>query len=74
MKTTKPEPYYMATRDEVEEIFGYPTRRALELFAVNGGGPSVTRIGRRCYYRISHVEAWLKSFEIEQGSEPKDVG
>jgi hypothetical protein len=74
MKTTKFEPHYMATRDEVEEIFGYPTRRALELFAVNGGGPRVTRIGRRCFHRVSDVETWLRSFEIKQSSEPKNVG
>lgn len=72
MTTTKPEPHYMATRDEVEEIFGYPTRRALELFAVNGGGPRVTRIGRRCYYRLSDIEIWLRSFEIAHASELKD--
>lgn len=66
------EPHYMATRDEVAEIFGFPTRRALELFAVNGGGPKVTKIGRRCYYRISDIEIWLRSFEIAHASELKE--
>ncbi len=74
MTTTKPGSQFMATRDEVEEIFGFPTRRALELFVVNGGGPRVTRIGRRCLYRISDVETWLRSFDIEQRSESKNVG
>ena len=74
MTTTKPGPQYMASREEVEEIFGYPTRRSLELFAVNGGGPRVYRIGRRCLYRISDIEIWLGSFETAPPSEPKDIG
>ncbi len=73
MNTNTLELYYMATRDEVEEIFGYPTRRALELFAVNGGGPKMTKISRRCYYRIADVDAWLKSFEIVHPSEPENA-
>jgi len=64
---------YMATRNEVEEMFGYPTRRALEIFATNGGGPKMTKIGRRCFYRIEDVETWLRSFEITQASEPKNA-
>ena len=74
MNAKAPKPHFMATRDQVEEIFGFPTRRALELFAVNGGGPSIVRIGRRCYYRIADVEAWLRSFDIEQRSESKNAG
>ena len=69
MKTTTPEPHFMATRDEVEAYFGFPTRRALELFATNGGGPRITRWGRRCYYRISDVDTWLRSCEVTQSSE-----
>jgi len=74
MTTTKRGPQYMATRDEVEETFGYPTRRSLELFAVSGGGPKMTKIGRRCFYRLSDIEIWLRSFDIEQRSESKNVG
>ncbi len=73
MKITTPEPHYMATRGEVEAYFGFPTRRALGLFAVNGGGPRWAKIGRRCYYRVSDVAAWLMSFEIEHPSEPKNA-
>ena len=74
MDTKTLAPHFMATRDEVEAIFGFPTRRALEIFATNGGGPKMTKISRRCYYRIADVDAWLKSFEIVHPSEPENAG
>ncbi len=74
MKTTKFEPHYMASRDEVEAHFGYPTRRALEVFSTNGDGPKMTKIGRRCFYRLSDVDIWLRSFEVEKSSEQANAG
>ena len=61
--------HYRATRDEVEEYFGYPTRRALELFALHGGGPVYEKMKRRCYYRIGDVEKWLRDHEVSSTSD-----
>ena len=74
MNTKTHEPHFMATRDEVEAIFGFPTRRALEIFATNGGGPKMTKIGRRCFYGLSDVDIWLRSFEVEKSSEQANAG
>ena len=54
---------YRATRTEVAQYFGYPTKRKLELLAYEGKGPPMTKIGSRCLYRIGDVEKWLKSHE-----------
>lgn len=61
--------HYRATRNEVEQNFGYPTRRALELFALNGGGPIYEKVGRKCLYRISNVESWLRDHAVRSTSE-----
>ena len=61
--------HYRATRNEVEQHFGYPTRRALELFALHGGGPGYEKVGRRCYYRICDVEDWLREHAVRNTSE-----
>lgn len=51
----------LLTRHEVEKVFGFPTKRYLELASQSGGGPALIRIGRLVRYRRSDVRAWLNS-------------
>ncbi len=61
--------HYRATRTEVEQYFGNPTRRKLEILAHQGSGPTYEKIGRRCYYRIGDVEKWLRDQAVQNTAE-----
>ncbi|MCB2135314.1 MAG: AlpA family transcriptional regulator [Rhodobacteraceae bacterium] len=50
----------LLTRAEVEAIFGFPTRRYLEIVAGTDAGPIEIRIGRTVRYRVSDVQAWIE--------------
>jgi predicted DNA-binding transcriptional regulator AlpA len=50
----------LLTRAEVEAIFGFPTRRYLEIVAGTGTGPIEIRIGRTVRYKASDVQAWIE--------------
>ncbi|MEO1140489.1 MAG: helix-turn-helix domain-containing protein [Pseudomonadota bacterium] len=58
----------LLTRAEVEEKFGI-TKRYLELAALNGGGPTMIKIGRRVRYRTSDIVAWIAAHEVHSTSE-----
>jgi predicted DNA-binding transcriptional regulator AlpA len=50
---------FLLTRQQVEEDFGFPTKRYLEIVANRMDGPPQIRIGRTVRYRRSDVRAWL---------------
>ena len=49
----------LLTRQQIELVFGFPTKRYLELVANRTAGPPQIRIGRTVRYRRSDVRAWL---------------
>ncbi len=48
----------LLSRPEVEERFGI-SRRYLEISAVRGDGPMMTKIGRSVRYRVGDLRAWI---------------
>ncbi|MDI3336858.1 AlpA family transcriptional regulator [Defluviimonas aestuarii] len=58
----------LLTRAEVEAIFGFPTRRYLEIAAGTGTGPVEIRIGRTVRYRASDVQAWIEQHRATRQS------
>ncbi len=54
----------LLTRHQVEQIFGFPTKRYLELVANRSGGPPQIRVGRTVRYRRRDVRAWLDEHRI----------
>jgi len=64
------EPEYL-TREKAAEFLtiriGYPcTRKTLEQYVTRGGGPVFILIGRRPFYRIEDLRAWLESKSSER--------
>ncbi len=58
-------PDYHLNRKEIEAEYGI-TARWLELAAVKGGGPIMTKISARMVrYRRADIEEWLASKRIE---------
>ena len=55
----------LLTRRQVELVFGFPTKRYLELVANRSVGPPQIRIGRTVRYRRSDVRAWLDAHRIQ---------
>lgn len=49
----------LLSRDEVEQIFGFPTKRWLELAALRGDGPPYVKIGRTVRYRVEDIRVWI---------------
>lgn len=64
-------PERLLTRKEVEQVFGYPSKRFLELAALRGDGPVMVRIGRSVRYRVSDLRSWIASHQVASTS---DVG
>lgn len=58
----------LLTRAEVEATFGI-SRRFLEMAAVKGNGPLMTRIGRRVMYAPSDIHAWLDRNKVASTSD-----
>lgn len=62
-------PERLLTRTEVETVFGYPSKRFLELAAVRGDGPPMVRIGRSVRYRVADIRTWIDSHKVASTSE-----
>lgn len=50
----------LLSRPEVQERFGL-SRRYLEISAVRGDGPPMTKIGRSVRYRVGDLRAWIEA-------------
>lgn len=62
-------PDFHLSRDQVESEYGI-SKRFLELAAVKGGGPIMTKISARMVrYRRADIEEWLTSKRIAHTSE-----
>ena len=59
----------LLTRKEVEAVFGYPSKRFLELAALRGDGPPMVRIGRSVRYRVSDLRHWISLHEVMSTSD-----
>ena len=55
----------LLTRQQVELVFGFPTKRYLELVANRSGGPPEIRIGRTVRYRRTDVRGWLDAHRAQ---------
>ena len=69
--TAEPTPERRLTRQQVEDHFGYPSKRFLELAALDGGGPPMVKIGRSVRYKISDVREWIDAHRVTSTSEAK---
>ena len=69
--TTELSPERLLTRKEVEQVFGYPSKRFLELAALRGDGPMMVRIGRSVRYRVSDLRSWIAAHQVASTS---DIG
>ena len=56
----------LLTRAEVEETFGFPTKRYLEIAAMGTDGPPIVRFGRTVRYRVSDLRGWIQSHCVEE--------
>lgn len=59
----------LLTRKEVEEIFGFPTKRYLEIAAMGEDGPPIVRFGRTVRYRVSDLRGWIAEHRTGGGHE-----
>ena len=62
----------LLTRTEVEEIFGCPTKRYLEIAAMNNDGPPIVRFGRTVRYNVGDLRSWIAAHRVkgeDQGSQ-----
>lgn len=55
----------LLTRTEVEEIFGFPTKRYLEIAAMGNEGPPIVRFGRTVRYRVGDRRGWIDAHRVE---------
>lgn len=56
---TKPTPFdKLLTRQQYCDLHGISYRTA-EIQAHRGTGPRVTRLGRRAYYHVDDIQAWI---------------
>lgn len=53
----------LLSRQEVEEIFGFPSKRFLELAVIKGNGPPIVRFGRTVRYRLTDLRNWISQHE-----------
>ena len=61
-------PDRLLSRTEVEEMFGFPTKRFLELSSQRGDGPPEHRFGRVVRYQFSDVAAWIEIHRVSSGA------
>lgn len=59
----------LLSRDEVQELFGFPSKRFLELAAHKGDGPPMIRIGRVVRYRLGDILDWIDAHRVRSTSE-----
>lgn len=57
----------LLTRAEVEEVFGFPTKRYLEIAAMNDEGPPIVRFGRTVRYNVGDLRGWIAAHRVERG-------
>ena len=50
----------LLTRSEVQERFGFPTKRFLEVSAGRDDGPAEIRFGRLVRYRVRDIQSWIE--------------
>ena len=62
-------PERLLTRQEIENHFGYPTKRFLEIAAVRGDGPPMLKIGRSVRYRVADLREWLDARRVTSTSD-----
>ena len=62
-------PERLLTRQEIEDHFGYPTKRFLEIAAVRGDGPPMLKIGRSVRYRVADLREWLDARRVTSTSD-----
>ena len=55
----------LLTRTEVEEIFGFPTKRYLEIAAMNSNGPPIVRFGRTVRYDVGDLRSWIAAHRVK---------
>ncbi len=56
----------LLTRAEVEEVFGFPTKRYLEIAAMSNDGPPIVRFGRTVRYKVSDLRGWIAAHRVER--------
>ncbi|WP_394000511.1 helix-turn-helix transcriptional regulator [Luteimonas sp. WGS1318] len=57
----KPNPFAcLMTRQEFCDAYGILYRTA-EMMAHKGQGPRVTKLGRKAYYHVDDITAWIES-------------
>lgn len=68
MHTQEPSAERLLTRQQVEDRFGFPTKRYLEIAAVRGDGPPMLKIGRSVRYRVSDLREWIDAHRVANTS------
>ncbi len=56
----------LLSRAEVEELFGFPTKRYLEQVSREGGGPIEVRFGRLVRFKYSDICDWIDAHRLER--------
>ena len=69
-ETSTLSPERLLTRAQVEELFGYPSKRFLEVAAIRGDGPPMVKIGRAVRYRVGDLRGWIEARRILNTSAP----
>ncbi|MEO1472485.1 MAG: AlpA family transcriptional regulator [Pseudomonadota bacterium] len=69
MKIAEPSADRLLNRQEVEDLFGFPSKRFLEISALRGDGPPMVRIGRSVRYKISDLRAWIDAHRVSSTSD-----
>lgn len=59
----------LLSRSEVESVFGFPTRRYLEIAATRGDGPPMIRFRRTVRYRVSDLRDWIEARRVASTSD-----
>lgn len=62
-------PERLLNRQEVEDLFGFPTKRFLEVAALRGDGPPMHKIGRSVRYSVADLRVWLHAHRVAHTSE-----
>ena len=63
----------LLSRNEVEDRFGI-TKRFLEIAAVRGDGPRMTKVGRRVLYQVRDLRDWIDARKVASTSEVPEGG
>lgn len=66
-------PERLLNRQEVEDLFGFPTKRFLEIAALRGDGPPMHKIGRSVRYRVSDLREWIGSHRVASTSDTEAI-